>query len=74
METRDANGSLDVTGFAYLCQLLISVPLPLLMCSFSDFGAPCSFRTDIANAFPEGKGKKISATVSLTFSWRLSHH
>lgn len=67
METRDANGSLDVPGFAYLCQLLTSVPLPLLVCSFSVFGAPFSFRTDIANAFPEGKGKNLCYSVPYIF-------
>lgn len=67
METRDANGSLDVPGFAYLCQLLTSVPLPLLVCSFSVFGAPFSFRTDIVNAFPEEKGKKSLLQCPLHF-------
>lgn len=35
-------------------------PLPLLLCSFSVFRAPCSFRSDIGNDFPEGKGKTKS--------------
>lgn len=41
-------------------------PLLLLVCSFSVFRVFCSFRTNIGNAFPEGKGKK-SYSVSYIF-------